>query len=121
MRMIQGLQVTAILRAGIQLGVFDQIANGNDQVSSIAGEIGADERGTRILLDALAALGLLDSTDVHRLTPLAATFLRTRPPSYVGCMRHTVPATLTWNAYALLAGRLGHSRHRARAIPPRPR
>ena len=40
MQMIQGIQVTAILRPGIQLGVFDQIANGNNQASSIAAAVG---------------------------------------------------------------------------------
>jgi len=108
MQMIQGLQVTAILRAAVQLGVFDQIANGNDQASSIAVEIGADERGTRILLDALAALGLLDSINGYRLTPLADTFLVTSRPSYLGGMTNILAGPWTWTAYQRLGEAVRH-------------
>jgi hypothetical protein len=44
-----------MLRAAVQLKIFDQIVNGNDRAGSGAAAFGADERGTRILLDALAA------------------------------------------------------------------
>ena len=71
LQMVQGLQVTGILQAGVQLGVFDQIAAGKNQATAIAAAIDADERGTRILLDALAALGLLERDDEgdYRLSP----------------------------------------------------
>lgn len=103
-----GRQAIAILRAGVQLGVFDQIANGNDQASSIAVEIDADERGTRILLDALAALGLLDSADGYRLTPLADTFLVTSRPSYLGGMFNILAGSWTWTAYQRLGEAVRH-------------
>ncbi|PZS19426.1 MAG: methyltransferase [Pseudonocardiales bacterium] len=108
MQMIQGLQVTAILRAAIQLGIFDQIANGNGQAGSIAVEVGADERGTRILLDALAALGLLNSTDGYRLTPLADNFLVTSRPGYLGGMFNIMAGPWTWTAYQRLAEAVRH-------------
>jgi ubiquinone/menaquinone biosynthesis C-methylase UbiE len=102
-QMIQGLQVTAILRAGVQLGIFDQIAHGNDRASSIAAAIGADERATRILLDALAAVGLLERDDSYRLTPLADAFLVTNRPSYLGGMVDILAGSWTWTAYPRLA------------------
>jgi hypothetical protein len=82
--MAQGLEVTAILQAGVQLAVFDHIAAGKDQPSAIATAIDADERGTRILLDALAPLGLFERNNGYQLTPLAETFLVTNRPSYLG-------------------------------------
>jgi ubiquinone/menaquinone biosynthesis C-methylase UbiE len=99
MQMIQGLQVTAILRAGIQLGIFDQIANGKTRASSIAAAIGADERGTRILLDALVALRLLDLDEGYRLTCLADAFLVTSRPSYLGGMVNIMAAPWLWNGF----------------------
>lgn len=108
MQMIHGLQVTAILRAGVQLGIFDQIATGGDQASSIAAAIGADERGTRILLDALAALGLLDTADGYRITPLADTFLVPSRPNYLGGMVNISAAPWTWTGYSRLAEAVRH-------------
>jgi len=84
--MAEGLQVTAILQAGLQLGVFDQIASGHDQAVTVATAIGADERGTRILLDALSALGLLERDGGYRLSPLVEMFLVSSRPSYIGGM-----------------------------------
>jgi C-methyltransferase len=107
-QMFQGLQVTAIVRAGIQLGIFDQIANGKHQASSIAAAVGADERGTRILLDALAALGLLKRNDNYRLTPLADTFLVSSKPSYLGSFVDIQAHSRTWTAYERLAEAVRH-------------
>lgn len=108
MQMIHGLQVTAILRAGVQLGVFDQISNGNNRASSIATAVGADQRGTRILLDALTAIGLLERNDGYRLTPLADTFLVARRPSYLGGMVNILAGSWTWTAYQRLADAVRH-------------
>lgn len=108
MQMIQGLQVTAILRAGIQLGVFDQIANGNERASSIATAVGADERGTRILLDALTALRLLERDEAYRLTPLADAFLVTSRPSYLGGTVNIMAAPWNWSAFQHLPEAVRH-------------
>ncbi len=99
MQMIQGIQVTAILRPGIQLGVFDQIANGNNQASSIAAAVGSDERGTRILLDTLIALRLLERDEAHRLTTLADAFLATGRPGYLGGTINIMAAPWIWTAF----------------------
>ncbi|MGH3533108.1 MAG: methyltransferase [Pseudonocardiaceae bacterium] len=98
-QMMQGFLVTAILRAGIQLGIFDQIAGGNDGAGSIAAAVGADKRGTRILLDALTALGLLERDDSYRLTPLAEAFLVTDRSGYLGGMINILAGSWTWTAY----------------------
>jgi ubiquinone/menaquinone biosynthesis C-methylase UbiE len=108
LQMAQGLEVTAILQAGVQLGVFDQIAAGRNQASSIAAAIDADERGTRILLDALAALGLLERGDGYRLSQLADTFLVTSRPTYQGGMVDILAPPWVWSSHQRLAEIVRH-------------
>jgi 2-polyprenyl-3-methyl-5-hydroxy-6-metoxy-1,4-benzoquinol methylase len=85
MQMLQAHMVTGILRSGVELGVFDRLTDGPRSAAEVAREAGADERGMRILLDALTAVGLLDGTAAdYRLTPLAATFLVSSSPAYLG-------------------------------------
>jgi C-methyltransferase len=104
MQMIQGLQVTAILQAAVQLGVFDQLAEGKDQVGSIASGVGADERGTRILLNALAALSIVDTADGnYALSPLADAFLVSSRPTYLGGMLNIMAGSWAWTGYPRLA------------------
>lgn len=100
MQMMQGMHVTAILQAGVQLGVFDHIADGNTDAATIAVLAGADQRGTRILLDALAALGLLDKDGGYRLSPLADAFLVSSRPSYLGGMTDILDSDLFWRAFS---------------------
>jgi len=101
--MAQGLEVAAILQGGLQLGVFDQIASGKEQAAAIATAIDADERGTRILLDALSALGLLERNNGYRLSPLADTFLVISRPSYVGGMVNILAPPWVWSSHQGLA------------------
>ena len=104
MQMIQGMQVTAILQAAQQLGVFDQIAGGANRVDSIAAAAGADERGTRILLNALAALGLLETTGgTYALSPLADAFLVSSRQAYLGGMLSIMAGAWSWVAFPRLA------------------
>jgi C-methyltransferase len=102
MQLIQGMQATAIVQAGVKLGVFDQIAEGKDDAGAIAAASGADERGTRILLDALAALGLLEKDGGYRLSPLADAFLVSSRPTYLGAMTDILAGKWAWEAYPRL-------------------
>lgn len=102
-QMMQGLHVTGILQAGVELGIFDQIAAGNRQAATIASALNADPRGTRILLDALAALGLLERHDDYQLAPLAETFLVTGRSSYLGDMVKILAGPWAWAGFPRLA------------------
>jgi len=109
MQMLNGLQVTAILQAGLQLRVFDQIAAGKDQAGTIAAAIDADERGTRILLDALAALELLErDDDRYRLSPLADAFLVSSQPTYLGGAVDIFAPPWVWTSHQRLAEVVRH-------------
>ena len=55
-----GFQGSCVLVAAAELGVFDELADGPRTAQELADRIGGDLRGTTILLDALAALQLLD-------------------------------------------------------------
>jgi C-methyltransferase len=109
MEMLHGLQVTAILQAGVQLQIFDHIAAGAQQAATIAGAVGADERGTRILLDALVALELLHRDgDTYRLSPLADAFLVTGRPTYLGGTVDLFAPPWAWSSHQRLAEVVRH-------------
>jgi C-methyltransferase len=85
MAMIQGAQAAAVIRAGLEVGVFEALAAGRDTAERVASGTGADVRGTRILLDALAALGLLVRHDGRwALSKVADAHLVEGRPAYLG-------------------------------------
>ena len=87
MEMVGGAQATVVVQAAVELGVFDQLAGGSSDAGSVAAEIKADERGTRILLEALAAIGLVEiDAGGYRLSPLADAALVHGRPAYFGGM-----------------------------------
>ena len=104
LQMIQGLEVTAILQAGVQLRIFDHVAHGKNQPDAIAAAIGADERGTRILLDALAALGLLERDGgAYGLSPMSEAFLVSGRPTYMGGLLDIFAPDWVWTSHQRLA------------------
>jgi C-methyltransferase len=106
MQMIQGMQVTGIVQAAVQLNILDRIAEGTDSVAAVAAALGTDERGTRILLDALVALGLLVlevREGSYTLAPLADAFLVSNRPGYLGGMVDLMAGPPAWAAYPRLA------------------
>lgn len=85
MQLMQGVQASGILKAGLQLGVFTKISEGVVTVPAIARAIDCPERGTRILVDAIAALGLLQKNGAtYALTPVTEQFLVRGKPTYLG-------------------------------------
>lgn len=65
------------LMAAVTLGLFDALGRGPLTGQAAAEAIGADERATVILLDALAALGLVEESDGgYRNTAVAERYLR---------------------------------------------
>ncbi len=73
---LQGFQVTAVVGTAIRLGLFDAIAGGSTSAEALAETVGADARGLRVLLDALAIIGFISAEgDELKLTPVPETFL----------------------------------------------
>ncbi len=106
--MILGLHVAGIVRAGVALGVFDRIAAGDREAAAIAAAVDADVRGTRILLDALTAVGLLERADGYRLAPTADAFLVTGRDSYLGGMVDILAGPWAWTGFPRLAEAVRH-------------
>jgi len=82
---VSAYQLTAVIKAAIELEVFTAIAEGNTSAATIAARCQASERGMRILCDTLVIHGFLTKqAGQYGLTPDSAFFLDRRSPAYVG-------------------------------------
>lgn len=102
---------SCVLLAGVQLDVFSHLAAGNGTAAEVARAAGATERGTRMLLDALAGLALLSKQDGrYELAPLAAEYLVRGGPNYVGSVLETNYLMDSWSRLAdtIRTGRASH-------------
>lgn len=86
-QIITGFQMTAAMKAAIELGVFTKIADGNKTAAAIASATRSAERGIRILCDTLTVLGfLMKQSNEYSLADDAALFLVQHSPAYMGNM-----------------------------------
>ena len=84
------------LHAGVKLDIFTHLAEGELTAPALAARLKADPRGLAMLLDALAALELLEKRgEVYAATPFAIQYLATSSPAYLGHIimhhHHLVP------------------------------
>jgi ubiquinone/menaquinone biosynthesis C-methylase UbiE len=101
MRILGDFANSQILDAAIEYDFFTLIDQGLQSADEIAGKAGTDPRATRIVLDSLPALDLIQKRDgKYRLTPMAKAFLVRGKPSYVGDFRHV--ALALWDGMAHL-------------------
>ncbi len=104
MQMLQGAQVTGILSAALELNVFQKLAEGPLDARATAERLGCPERSTRILLDALAVLGLLAKNGAtYALTPVASEYLVPGKPMFMGDIRGIFASSVFWSALPRLA------------------
>lgn len=76
---------TCTLHAGVKLNVFTPLSAAPLTAERLGGDLGCDGRALAMLLDALAALNLLDKRGgEYRATPFAAKFLSRTSPDYLG-------------------------------------
>ena len=86
-QVITGYQMTAAMKAAIELGVFTKIADGNKTAATIAAATGSAERGIRILCDTMTVLGFLNKeASEYSLADDTALFLVQHSPAYMGNM-----------------------------------
>ncbi|RMH03063.1 MAG: methyltransferase domain-containing protein [Planctomycetota bacterium] len=91
---------TRVFQTAIQLGLFARLAAGPRTPAALADEAGWSRRGTRMLLEALAALGLLERRDRRfALTADARRFLVPDSPNYLG---HAFEDDRRWRAWSEL-------------------
>jgi hypothetical protein len=101
MRILGDFANSQILDASLEYDFFTLIDKGFRSAEEIARQAGTDPRATRIVLDSLPALGLIEKRDgKYSLTPTAEVFLVQGKPSYVGDFRHV--ALALWDGMAHL-------------------
>ncbi len=98
---VRGMRQAAALKTALDLDLFTRIAEGNHSLPAILRATGLNERGVRLLLDALANIGLITKTGFeYLLPPTVEAFLVKGKPSYLG---DAVLAELAWEARAQTA------------------
>jgi len=97
-RMWGGFQASRVIMTANELGVFEKLTV--QRTAAACGKLlKCDPRGTEILLDALAGLGLLKKTrDRYRNTPVCDKYLVKGKPMYQGdILRHTAHIYERWS------------------------
>ncbi len=108
MELATAFQRSRPLLTAFDLGVFTALASEPRTSAEVASTIGADPRATDRLMNALAALDLLEKEGGRfRNTPLAAKFLVKGRPDYLGGLGHTNHLWETWSRLTAVV-RAGH-------------
>src|SRR5450432_3747555 len=82
---LNAYQQTVALRAAIELDVFTAIAEGANDVPSLAKKTGAAERGIQTLCNFLTIINFLTKENGrYALTQESNIFLNKRSPAYMG-------------------------------------
>ncbi len=103
-----GYQRSMVLLAALKLGVFRALAGGAFDAGALARRVGADARRLSILLDALAALGLVEKRGRrYRNAKPARDFLLPGPRSRESILLHHLDGWGEWGRLpsAIRAGR----------------
>lgn len=101
MRILGDFGNSQILDASIEYDFFTLIHRGFHSAEEVAREAGTNPRATRIVLDSLLALALIEKRAGHYyLAPISEAFLVKGKPSYVGDFRHV--ALALWDGMAHL-------------------
>ncbi|MFG9299486.1 AMP-binding protein [Pseudomonas aeruginosa] len=99
--LLMGVERAGVLRAAIELNVFDIIGESELHFSTVADQANISPRGARILLNALAGLGLLQTGDnlSFKLAQSASQYLVSTSKSFVGGLCDVYTADLMWEAF----------------------
>jgi len=86
-RLASGHVEARIVQVAARLGIFEALEEKSLDASQIASSIHTEPRATLLLLNALAALGLLEKkAEQFSLSPIASTYLVPSSPKYFGGM-----------------------------------
>jgi 2-polyprenyl-3-methyl-5-hydroxy-6-metoxy-1,4-benzoquinol methylase len=97
--MMTAYKSTYLLRAAIELNVFDALADGPADPDTVAAILRTNPRGTRLLLRALAAAGLLEvDGELFRLADGAGELLVRSSPRYGGGVVRVAASDWEWDA-----------------------
>jgi len=94
---------SALLRAGIELGVFARLAAQPATADEIARDLELAPRGSRILLNALVSIDALEEADgIYRLAPVTAETLDPAREGYLGNVSVCLTSPWEWEAMGRL-------------------
>ncbi|MFD7108145.1 class I SAM-dependent methyltransferase [Streptomyces celluloflavus] len=104
LEMMTAFKATYLIRAAVELRLFDALADGPADPDTVAAILGTSPRGTRILLRALAAADLLDMDgEEFALLPGVRELLVASSPSYAGGVVRVAASDLEWDTMRDLA------------------
>jgi len=117
--MMAGYKSTAVLRAAVELGLFDALATGPLSTVDIAARLGVEERALRPLLASAAGIGLLSLQDNgYALPPGAAELLVSTAPGYSGGITRVAASDMEWDALGQLAATIRRGTPLVDALAP---
>ncbi|MDO8588722.1 MAG: methyltransferase [Armatimonadota bacterium] len=95
-----GFQSSRIFLTAVELDIFTHVEPGARTAAEVSSSAGTSLRGTEILLNALAGLGLLEKSAArYSNTPLTSRFLVAGIPDYAGVgFRHTANLWRLWSS-----------------------
>jgi len=86
-RLASGHVEARIIQCAVRLGIFDALSERAQDSRTVATTLRVEPAATELLMNALAALELLEKNgELFSLTPVAATHLVRRSPQYLGGM-----------------------------------
>jgi len=101
-QLLRGFQPTCVLIAAAELDVFTALHNHPAEAPDLAGRLNADPRATGVMLDALAAMGLLRKSGARYEVPeeVADTLVEGGPHCMLGMVRHQGNCLRRWSQLA---------------------
>lgn len=101
-RIANGFQQARVLQLGVELRIFDRLAEGAATAAELAADLELQRRGVEILCDALTALGLLakDGDRYHNPPDTDRFLVRGRPESNASIIGHRVQMYHSWGRLA---------------------
>jgi hypothetical protein len=111
MQMFRAFQISRILLTGYELDIFTIIDEVPLSAINISEALGANQKGTERLMNALASLGyLIKSDNLYSNTPLSLKFLVKGKPNYMAGLGHVNNLWKTWSGLTetILTGEASH-------------
>ena len=98
LEMVRGFQAACVVTAAADLDLFTALGDAPTTAATLAGRIQADPHATEVLLDALAALGLLTKRGDHYEVPADVAELLTEgsPTNVLPGVRHQANCLRRW-------------------------
>ena len=103
--LMNGFRSACVIGAAAELDVWTALGGQSLLAEQLAKKLHTDLRATTILLDALAALGLLEKRDIHYSVPpdLRGWLVEESPETILPMLRHAMTILRSWSQLAWVA------------------